>query len=150
MKKIVILFALCFVGVTLWGQDYSKKERNYKPKNFEEALVQLDKIFPDSIKTGIRSFTEEEFVSNSHFGTGMWIRNEWLYKRFLGFNMGESDLRKELTSMGLLFNDDMSATILRSYYRKLQGQAINLDQQIDDIFQRNIDMGRLIKLKSDE
>ena len=80
--------------------------------------------------------TENEFIAQTHFTTGMGIRNEWLYNRyFLGLIVTKSELRKDLSAKGLFSNDDMSGVILRSFHRKLSGIDINLDQQIKDIYQ---------------
>ena len=85
--------------------------------------------------------TEKEFLAKSHFSTGLWIRNYWLYDRYLfGLIVVKSDLRKDLSAKGLFTNDDMSGVILCSYYRKLNNQDINLDQQIKDVHQWYINM----------
>lgn len=140
MKKFILALSLMLLSIGVFGQQPTKKELKYIPKSFDEALVQLDKILPDSTKTLVMSMTETEFISNSHFGLGMWIRNEWLYKRLAGFSVGESELRKDLESKGLFTNDDMSGIILRSYYRKLNNQNIDFEQQVADIHQwyRNV------------
>ncbi len=44
-------------------------------------------------------------------------------------------MRKELQAKGLPTNDDMSGLILCSYYRKLKGQDLAIDQQIKDVHQ---------------
>lgn len=134
-RQTLILFLLLF-SLSSFGQTDFKKELKHHPKTFEESLTQLDKIFSDSTKNQIRNMTEGDFVTRAHFATGMWIRNEWLYNRyFFKLIVQESDLRQELVAKGLPTNDDMSGLILRSYYRKLKGQDLAVDQQIKDVHQ---------------
>lgn len=136
------------ISFNLFGQDLTKKEKKYIPKDFNESLTQLDKLIPDSTKNRIKSITEDDFLAQSHFSTGMWIRNNWLYNRYLfGLIVTKSDLRKELSAKGLSHNDDMSGIILRSYHRKLIGIDINLAQQIKDIHQWYVN-NRISQLQS--
>ena len=128
-------------SIYLFGQSDSKKDTKYKPKDFNESLIQLDKLLPDSTKGQIKIMTEEEFMCKSHFSTGTWIRNYWLYNRYLfGLIVTQSDLRKDLQSKKLFNNDDMSSLILRSFYRKLQNKDLQVDQQIKEIHQFYINM----------
>lgn len=140
MKKSILIIGI-LISFNLFGQVPTKKELRYIPKDFNESLTQLDKIIPDTTKTRIKSMTESDFLAQSHFSTGMWIRNNWLYDRYLfGLIVTKSDLRKDLVSKGLFHNDDMSSLILRSFHRQLNHIDINLDQQIKDIQQWHINM----------
>jgi hypothetical protein len=135
MKNSILILGL-LLSFNLFGQNLTKKELRYIPKDFNESLTQLDKVIPDSTKTRIKSMTESDFLAQTHFSTGMWIRNYWLYNRYLfGLIVTKSDLRKDLTAKGLYSNDDMSGVILRSFHRQLNNVDINLDQQIKDIHQ---------------
>lgn len=118
---IFILIQVCLS--TSYGQDYSKKELNYKPQNLEEAVEQLKKIHPDTTKQKIRSMTEDEFLAGSHFGLGMWIRNNWQLWKGKG-------LADYFNSIGIFHPDDMSGIILRSYYRELTGKEWDVDNQV--------------------
>lgn len=136
MKKLLIGGILIIFSILCNAQEYSKKELNYHPKNLNEAIAQLEKVFPDTTKSKIALMSESEFLSNTHFSTGMWIRNEWLYDRYLlGLIVVKSDLRNELFQLGLFHNDDMSALILRSFYRKLTEQVIDIEGQVADCHQ---------------
>ena len=132
MKALIILLLLT---TSVFGQSSEKAGKIKSPKTLEQAIEQLDLLFPDSSKQQIIELTEKEFLNRTHFSTGMWIRNDWLYKRFLGFNLGDSDLRKNLISKGLFTNDDMSAVILTSFYRHIKKEDLNVEQQIRDIHQ---------------
>ena len=101
-----------------------------------ETTKPLNKITPDSMKVKVISMAEDDFIAQTHFTTGMGIRNEWLYNRyFFGLIVTKSELRNDLSAKGLFSNDDMSGVILRSFHRQLNGIDINFDQQIKDIYQ---------------
>lgn len=134
--RISILLLGLVISFNLFGQNLTKNEFSYIPKDFNESLTQLNKVIPDSTKRKIKSMTENDFLAQTHFSTGMWIRNYWLYNRYLfGLIVTKSDLRKDLTTKGLDSNDDMSSVILRSFHRQLNNVDINLDQQIKEIHQ---------------
>ncbi|WP_139059012.1 DUF6794 domain-containing protein [Polaribacter vadi] len=96
---------------------------SYVPKNLDEALTQIDFNLSDSLKLEIKKKSENDFTSESHFGLGIGMRNNWrLWKG--------SDLSKYFNSIGIYHPDDMSGIILTSYYRKLTGHEIKLDEQI--------------------
>lgn len=86
----------------------------YIPKNLEDCFVQIDSFWDDSTKNNVREMTESEFTAGSHFGFGMWIRNNW------GL-WGGSRLSAYFSKWGIRHPDDMSNIILTSYYRKLKG-----------------------------
>ncbi len=130
MKSILLFLIL---ALKIFPQDLSVPDIDYQPQNLEEAIAQLDVVYPDSIKTKITEMDENEFIKNTHFTTGRFIRNEWLYDRFFGFNIGDSDLKEQLIEMGIPTNDDMSGLILRTYYRHLTKQELKVEQQIIEI-----------------
>ena len=136
---LLLVVSICFNGYGVQTRD-----KDYHPATLSEAIEQLDIVFPDSTKQQIIAMSESDFLTRTHFSTGLWIRNEWLYDRsffgFLGFAPSESSLRKELVSRGLPSNDDMSALILRSYYRHLLNQDLQVEQQIEDTRQYYINM----------
>ncbi|CAM1366780.1 conserved exported hypothetical protein [Tenacibaculum litoreum] len=128
-RKITFLILLLII-ITLSGckdSETSKSNRildeNYIPKNLEEALSQIDFYVSDSLKLEIKKKSESDFISETHFGLGIGMRNNWnLWKG--------SDLSKYFNSIEIFHPDDMSAIILTSYYRKLNGKDINLEEQI--------------------
>ncbi len=123
MKHFLILSFLLLSFFGLNGQEISKKELKYKPVNLDEAVVQLSKVLPDSTQKEIISMTESEFIAGSHFGVGMWIRNNW------GLWRG-GELADYFKSKGIFHPDDMSGIILKCYYRELHHQDWELDKQI--------------------
>ena len=123
MKYAFTIVVVFFSFLTLNGQNVSKKEMKYKPINLEEAIIQLTKIIPDSTQKEILSMSEDEFLGESHFGLGMWIRNNW------GLWQG-GELAKEFNNKGIFHLDDMSGIILKCYYRQLHNQDWKLNEQI--------------------
>jgi hypothetical protein len=95
----------------------------YIPKNLEDCFTQIDSFWPDSTKTKVRQWTEEEFSGRVHLGFGMWMRNNWQL-------WSGSRLSKYFNSYGIYHPDDMSGIILDSYHRYLNNKAIQFDEQI--------------------
>jgi len=134
MRQFHLISIGLLIAIASYGQEYSRKELKYKPKNLDEALLQLDKWFSDSTKQNIKSMTEKDFVAKSDFGLGMTIRNDWGLWR-------KHELAKYFNGLGVNHPDDMSGVILRSYYRKLIGSDLRVKEQVDEInqFYKNMD-----------
>ncbi len=96
---------------------------DYKPKNFNECLLQLDTLINDSLKQWIICLPDGRFGNIVHHSFGMYLRNNW------GL-WGETELAKNLYEMGIFHPDDMSAIILDSYQRKLKGEELKLEEQL--------------------
>lgn len=101
------------------------KNKKHKeiPKTLEECFLALDKIFSDKEKIAFGEMTEDEFFCETHFGVGMYIRNQWLRQE-------NSPLLVYFSQKNLQHLDDMSSIILVSYYRILTQQPIDLQGQI--------------------
>ena len=56
MKHSILIIGL-IISFNLFGQDLTRKEKKYIPKDFNESLTQLDKVIPDSTKNRIKSMT---------------------------------------------------------------------------------------------
>jgi hypothetical protein len=102
---------------------YEYIEGYYIPKNLNDCFLEFDKILDKKRIAEIKNLNEKEFTSNSHFGLGLFIRNNWaLWKG--------SRLYIFFKEKGITHPDDISGIILKSYYRNLNGIDINLDEQI--------------------
>ena len=88
-----------------------------KPKNLTECIQMLDKNLKKEDKEYIKTLTEDEFFMESHFTIGMGIRNEWI-------RSGNPELVTFFLDQGVKHPDDMSATILTSYYRHLTNSNV--------------------------
>lgn len=115
MRSIILSTFFYLIIIFAFGQGPSKADLKYKPKDLGEAILQLEKMHHDTTKQKILGMTEREFIGNSHFGLGMWMRNNW------GLWKG-GELAKHFNSIGIYHPDDMSGIILTSYYRHLNGQ----------------------------
>lgn len=93
----------------------------YIPKHLEDCYQQLDSILSDSVKIEIKGMTESDFLNNTHFGIGMWVRNNWQL-------WGGSRLSKYLLDAGV-FNhaDTMSDFILSGYRLYLKEEPSSLE-----------------------
>jgi hypothetical protein len=98
----------------------------YIPKNLDDAINTLNKIYSDSVKLKITKLTEEDYVSgNYRFGIGLWMRNNWQL-------WGGSRLSKFFRDNKINHPESMSVVILESYYRYLKNEDIRFDEQIKD------------------
>ncbi len=95
----------------------------YIPIDLNDCFKQIDGFWADSIKSQVRSMSEDEFTANAHFGIGMWMRNNWKL-------WGGSRLSKYFNDLGVFHPDDMSGIILTSYHRYLLGRDVKLEEQI--------------------
>jgi len=91
----------------------------YIPFDIYDCINQLDSFWCDSIKTEHKSMSEEEFVTHTHIGVGLRIRNSW------GLWKG-SRLSKYFNDNGISHPDYMSSTILKNYHRHLNGLEIDM------------------------
>jgi hypothetical protein len=118
----IITLNSCKDSATLKSEKILNK--SYIPKNLEEALTQIDFNLSDSLKVEIGKKTENDFISESHFGLKIGMRNNW--KLWKG-----SDLSKYFNDIGIHHPDDMSGIILTSYYRKLNNLELKLQEQVN-------------------
>ncbi len=95
----------------------------YIPIDLDDCFRQIDGFWADSIKTEVKKMSEDEFTVNTHFGMGMWMRNNWKL-------WGGSRLSKYFNDLGVFHPDDMSGIILTSYYRYLLKLDVKLEEQI--------------------
>ena len=128
----VLIIASCSVSNRTMGHKVQVSERFitdtidgvYIPADLDACFKQIDGFWNDSTKTEIKNWSEDELIANTHFGFGMWIRNNWCL-------WGGSRLSKHFNDLGIFHPDDMSSIILTSYHRYLNGEDIELQHQID-------------------
>ncbi len=111
------------------GNDYSFYEYIngiYIPENLSQCFKQLDNMLGDNNIHEIKSKSETEFLTNSHFNIGLWIRNNW------GLWQG-SRLYYYFETKGISEPDNISSIILTSYYRNIKGHKIKLEEQINKL-----------------
>lgn len=112
---------------------------NTFPENLEEAIDTLKGflVYNEKQLKDISQMDEEEFLTSSHFRTGMFIRNSWNLWWFENHNY--TSWPKEKPKLVDFFNkldiyhaDDMSSIILTSLYRTLSNKDIKLEKQIKE------------------
>jgi len=123
MTRALLIGLSILLTLNSYSQSSNKKELKYKPKNLDEAIIQLDRVLHDTIKTQIYEMSENDFLSNAHMSTGLWIRNNW------GLWKGK-ELAKYFNKLKIYHPDDMSGIILRCYYRHLHDRPYELENQI--------------------
>jgi len=93
------------------------------PKDIYDAYKELNYMLSPKIKREMAKGSEKE-LAKYHFALGAWIRNNW------GLGRG-SDLSQWFNSKGIHHSDDMSGIILKSYYRYLRNDPLELDEIIE-------------------
>jgi len=94
------------------------------PATLSEALSKLDEVLNPYQQRYIACLPPDEIRETLHHGFGTWVRNVWSL-------WDASPLRFHFIKRGVLHPDDMSSIVLVSYYRKLTGAPLNVEQQID-------------------
>lgn len=104
-------------------KNYEYIEGVYIPKNLDETFTELSKLINAKNKSNFLKNDEKEFLSSQHFGLGKYIRNEWgLWKK--------SRLYLWFKEKGITHPDDISAIILKHYYRKNNKNEFSLENEI--------------------
>lgn len=104
-------------------RNYEYIEGVYIPKNLEETFNELSKLIKRKEQNKLLKNDESEFLSSQHFRLGKYVRNEWgLWK--------SSRLYLWFKDKGITHPDDISAIILKHYYRKNNKIEFNLDNEI--------------------
>lgn len=95
------------------------------PNNIDEVLIHLDQHVTEKDKKLIRSITEED-MWDYHHTVGRAMRNDWgLWDR-------NSNLHQWFfKTLNIWHADDMSGIIMTSYWRHLNGVALDLENQTD-------------------
>lgn len=134
--SVVVVIFLCISSVAQEKVSYQHDYRYlvdridgiYIPKDIDEAIDSLDTILSIEDKRYIAdSLSLRGFLASSHFGIGMWIRNNW------GL-WGGSRLQRYFSKKDVFHPDDMSGEILKAYYKKkIQG----LDYSVEDDIEPN-------------
>jgi len=92
------------------------------PDNLAEALDTLDRASSGALLLQMRN-GEENVTFELHDGLGLWIRNNWgLYDK--------GALYQDLATLGLQYPDDMSALVLKSWWRRMHGRPLDVAGQV--------------------
>ncbi len=92
------------------------------PKDLNEAHTELMRVLSKELIAKMKKGSEKE-MSQYHLGLGMTMRNEW------GLWKGSS-LAKYFNKLGLYHPDDMSGTILTTFWRKLNNKPLRIEERV--------------------
>lgn len=111
------------------------KEIDLLPNNLDEAVDILKTIATKNIGS-INNMSENEFMSNTHFQFGMFIRNSWYLWWHPEHNYDtwpdeKPKLIEWFNSIGITHADDMSGILMTCLYRNIRGIDYNLDEQVE-------------------
>lgn len=104
------------------------------PNDLEDAVEILTVFFSNDIEE-ISKMNEEEFISSSHFGAGMFIRNSWQLwwhenHKYEQWSKEMPKLNEWFNSIGITHADDMSSIILTCFYRNIAKKDYGLKTQV--------------------
>ena len=103
----------------------SCKSQIVVPKNLDEAVLYFQQKWSKDELDKFKKKPEENAVTELHFGTGTWIRNNWVHGK------RETALTNYFYSLGIFHPDDISSIILTSLHRTLNKKDVQLDQQVE-------------------
>ena len=76
-----------------------------------DAFKALDEVLTEEDKTYLETMDKDEFLTEAHFGLGLWVRNNWIY------NDSEfADPFQEKGPLSIPGGDYLSSKILEEYY----------------------------------
>src|SRR5262245_47280679 len=118
LSRLIFLFT-CLFALT------SCQTQITLPKNLDESVLYFKQRWTKGELDKFKNKPENEAVTELHFGTGMWIRNNWV--------QGNRDtaLTNYFHSLGVNHPDDISSIILTSLHRALNNKDIQLNKQVD-------------------
>jgi hypothetical protein len=99
------------------------------PRNLEECYVALDEMKIQDLDSWLNQ-EENAALGMSHFGLGMWIRNNWDLWATQHTPPWENSLSDYFNNIGIKHPNDMSGIILTSYHRHKNGKDIKLEEQV--------------------
>ncbi len=94
------------------------------PTTIDECMEALKiELTPEQQVTLMRS-SKQDLIAYHH-GLGQWIRNNWgLWKK-------GSSLLEHMKSLGFLHPDDMSMSIIKEFWARMNGQSSSLQEEIE-------------------
>ena len=98
--------------------------QNTLPKDLNEAIEYFQNSWTKENINTFKKLPEQKAVSEQHFGTGLWIRNNWI--------RGDRNppLIKYFNSLGAFNPDNISSIILLSFHRKLNNKKLDVEKQV--------------------
>lgn len=95
-----------------------------KPNTLEEAMECFKELLSPADQVEITRMSEDD-LSRLHMGLGMWIRNNW------GLWDEQSEMCKHMKSLGFVHADDMSGSLMREFWARMNGLPSKLAEEIE-------------------
>lgn len=121
---VIILLTLSLFSCKVVDQSAKNESSATEPipASLDEAHRELERILPKNELAKIDAIKSEHAMIEYHFGPGMWMRNQW------GL-WGDGPLAKHMNKLGFTHPDDMSATILKTFWCKRHGKDFRLQER---------------------
>lgn len=94
-----------------------------KPNTLEEAMECFKELLTAQEQVDFTRLAEDE-IGMLHHGFGRWIRNNW------GLWDEKSDMCQHMKSIGFIHADDMSHSLLREFWARMNGLSSKLAEEI--------------------
>lgn len=146
-KTFLSLSTVFLLHFAVYGQDFEKEmeiqyqenikkeyiKDKYIPTDIDDAIVEILRLSdPESIAK-FKAGEENEVARKLHFGLGRWMIVNW------NFYEG-SRMSHYLKMKGLSHPDDMAQAIIIAFHRHLNGLPLNLDQLINHLQQKRLEV----------
>ncbi len=118
------------------------REKIEQPKDLDDAFRILKDIMSSTSTSSFKDTLEENAMAMTHFGIGMYLRNNWYLwwhkdnlpkedKPIEDYPMEKPEIVKYFNDKLAIFHaDDMSGIIIQSFHRHLNGVPLNLEEQV--------------------
>ena len=116
MRSVASLIATALVAA---APAQAEETPSCSPDTFEQALDCVSVIIGEDGKQQFETMAYKD-LSLTHFGLGLWIRNNWIHGDRTG-------LAKSMSDMGFRHPDDMSGTIIAAYWARTRGCDFDFD-----------------------
>ena len=93
------------------------------PCTIDSTILVFFHTWDDSITYSFKNIPDS-MLANINHGTGQWLRNSY------GL-WGRTCLVEYFREMGIFHPDDISAILLTSFHRFLNGQELDVEQQVE-------------------
>lgn len=112
-------------GTINWNGEWIKKDTTNLdyPCTIDSTILVFFHTWDDSITYEFKTIPDSTLANINH-GTGMWLRNNYgLWNR--------TCLVEYFWELGIFHPDDISAIILTSYHRFLNGKELKIEEQVN-------------------
>lgn len=99
-------------------------QSHFIPKNLKQCFVEIDKHWNNELKKDITNTTEDKFMADADTVFHSWANQRWVL-------WGNSRLALYFKNQGVYHPKQMSSIILRTYFRNIRKQPLQLKALIN-------------------